>query len=80
MVRLVMIARTRDGLILCGSVDNTARELEPFKKRARKLIQACIGEHKGPAVQVEDPPLYFLYVISISPSSVQITSNSLKTS
>lgn len=65
MVRLIMIARARDSLLLCASMDNDnhARELEPFKKRARKLIQSCVGVHDCQPTNVEDPPLYFLYVI-----------------
>ena len=62
MVRLIMISRTRDALLLCASMDNDnhARELEPFKKRARQLIQSCIGTRDSQATNIEDPPLYFL--------------------
>ena len=64
MVRLTMIARTSDGLLLCASMDNDnhARELEPFKKKARQIIQSCAGTHKSQPTQIEDPPLYFLYL------------------
>lgn len=67
-----MISRTRDGLLLCASMDNDnhARELEPFKKKARQLIQSCVGTENCQPTNVEDPPLYFLLVLLYFSSNI----------
>eukprot|EP01094_Clydonella_sp_ATCC50884_P018126 TRINITY_DN329_c1_g1_i3.p1 TRINITY_DN329_c1_g1~~TRINITY_DN329_c1_g1_i3.p1 ORF type:complete len:188 (-),score=54.43 TRINITY_DN329_c1_g1_i3:347-847(-) len=64
MAMMTMIARERDGLLLCASMEpeNESQAMHQYKSLAKELIKRASEAESAPRFFIEDPPYYFLYI------------------